>query len=83
MNLSTVIIRRQEVEKIFFTNSSFPKKAYLQFKTLNEYKTDWYQSKEIKGLVTKEEQMLASSQSAIIKIKTSKFHLLPAFWYIT
>lgn len=83
MNLSTVIIRRQDVEKLFFTNSSFPKKAYLHFKTLNEYKTDWYQSKEIKGLVTKEEQMLASSQYAIIKIKTSKFHLLPAFWYIT
>lgn len=67
----------------FFTNSSFPKKGYLHFKTLNEYKTDWYQSKEIKGLVTKEEQMLASSQYAIIKIKTSKFHLLHAFWYVT
>lgn len=83
MNLSTVIIRRQEVEKLFFTNSSFPKKGSLHFKSLNEYKIDWNQSKEIKGLVTKEEQMLASSQSAIIKIKTFKFHLLPAFWYVT
>lgn len=69
--------------KIIFYKFFIPEKGYLHFKTLNEYKTDWYQSKEIKGLVAKEEQMLASSQSGIVKIKTSKFHLLPAFWYVT